>query len=182
MQKYIENNYEDMEEMDYNKFCRIAKKYPKMFNKYIKTEYGTPFDILNMTETGGTYAIELKSRTKKFNDCYIEIEKFSRLRDLWRNRLVLPVYICFFDNDCYMWLLNEVKNANLYLSTKVKPMKDDEYECDRIGLDFSEAIHMDLDGNILERPTDTIKSRVLPAYKDPEIMDAQINKYNWYKL
>ena len=182
MQQYIENNYKEIEEIDYEKFCRMAKKYPKMFSKYIQTEYGTPFDILNMTATGGTYAIELKSRKNKYSDCYIEMEKFTRLRNLWRERYVLPVYICFYENEVYMWLLNEVSNVKIYLNAVVKPMKDDEYECERIGLDFSEAIHMDLDGNILERPKNSTKSRRLPAYKDPEIMGTIINRYNWNRI
>jgi hypothetical protein len=179
---YIEGKYLKEEEIDFKKFKKLADRYPKMFKKYRQTEYGVPFDILNLTYTGGTYAIELKSRKKKYNDCFIEWEKFSKLRELWRNNCVLPVYICFYEDETYMWLLNEVCGITPYLNTSISDREGGYYEVDRIGLKYSEAYRFDKDFNVTYRPNNINKSATLPKANDEELMDAQITKYNWKKI
>ena len=180
--KYIDGKYMKWEDVDFDKFKALAGKYPKMFSKYIQTEYGVPYDILNYTETGGTYAIELKSRNVKFDDCFIEWDKFSKLRELWRNRCVLPVYICFYDDETYMWLLNEVCSITPYLNATISDREGGFFEGDRVGLQFSEAYRFDRDFNITYRPDNINKATTAPKGTPPEEMERTVNKYNWYMV
>ena len=153
-----------------------------MFHKYRQTEYGVPFDILNLTNTGGTYAIELKSRRDKYRDCFIEWDKFSKLRELWRNNCVLPVYICFYEDETYMWLLNEVCAITPYLNASISDGEGGHYEGDRVGLQFSEAYRFDRDFNITYRPDNINKSSQLPKPNEPELVEGQITTFNWKNI
>lgn len=181
MSEFKKMAYAKEEQYDMEMFERLAKKYPIMFNRYCQTEYGVPFDVFNMTQTGGTYAVELKSRGYKSEDCFIEMVKFARLRDLWREREILPVYICFYpiEQETYMWVLSEVKSVKPYLDIVVKDCSGEKKTADRFGLSFEDAIQFDKDFNIVRKPKYTGNA---PKYRDSEIMDNKITINNWNRI
>lgn len=183
--QYIENQYLEEEKIDFEKFEKIAKRFPKMFSNYKETEYGCPFDVISLTDTGGTYAIELKTRHKKYNNCFIEWDKFSRLRELWRNNKVLPIYICFYDDEAYMWVLPEVSAITTTLNVQIKPPKGEIYEADRVCLKFDEAYHFtNLNGDIqFTKPiSPRYELKESPKYSDKSILETAITKYNYKKI
>ena len=183
MNEYIEGYHTDEEKLDYERFVEFAADFPVMFNIHRETAYGCPFDVLNRTATGGTYAIELKSRYKEYDDCYIEWDKFSKMRELWRNQHFLPVYINFYKDAVYLWKLNDIEKINVYLNVWIKPKKGEPYEGDRIGLNFNEAYKfIKKNGKYVCVYKPDNDSGVKPPYYDTTLMNQEITKYNYYKL
>ena len=178
--KKFTSNFSDYEAKGIELLKRIAEKHKKTFAVIKPTEYGCIFDALAMNHTGGTYALELKTRDYKSEDCYIEVIKYERLRDLWRFSKILPLYIVFYPEDCYMWVLTEANNPTFHPNVIVRQKDGYVYETDRFGLDFNDAIHMDLDGNVLYVPQ--IKIGKIPEYKDPSVMEEKITRQTIEKL
>ena len=160
---------------------RVAKKFKKTFTEIKPTEYGCFFDALARNHTGGTYALELKTRDYKSEDCYIEVMKLEKLRDLWRFSKILPIYIVFYPDEAYMWVLTETNNPVYHANVVVTQKDGYTYETDRFGLSFDEAIHMDLDGNVLSVP-ENISGKKVPEYKDPSVMEGKITRQKIEKL
>lgn len=192
MNEFIEGNHTKQEELDYKKFTDFAEHYKVMFNKHKETEYGTPFDALSLTESGGTYAVEIKTRYGEYDDYYIEFEKFAKMRELWRNKGYLPVYINFVekngtDKNVYLWKLNEVQNVKPYLNVQIHPKKGEAYEGDRMGLYPNEAYKFTWNESKgkydITKPTAPLhKTDKMPVYNDTSILNNPITKYNYYKI
>lgn len=177
MEKYTEGLYEDYEENGFLKFEALAKKFPKWFSVVKKTGYGARYDALCANKTGGTMAVEIKTRGKQYEDAYIEMPKYSYLRELWFNNGVLPLYVVFYKDCTYMWNLAVTKPCNYYWGVEVSPKMGEPYRCDRFGLCFDDAVKFDLEGNIVSAPQKITKTAP-PVWKDPIIFDTEITKYN----
>lgn len=180
--EYIKDRFVNEENRDYNLFCEFARHYPDMFDTYVATEYGCPFDLLCRTVTGGTYCIELKYRNTKYDTCFIEWDKYTTLKKLWNYKKWLPVYICFFENEIYMWILSEVSKADIHLNIEITAPTGEKYLGDRIALYYDEAYRFVPEGKKLKvtKPK-TKKNNILPAYID-DIKNLTVTKKNYWNI
>lgn len=141
MEGYKHGIFKSDEKKDSDYFKKFAET-AKRFSQFKETEYATFYDIIAWNLSGGTEAVELKTRgkgTDKFKDCFIEPEKFGDLKNLWLWYRTLPLYINFIGDwkNVYIWVLPQLQNTlNFYPSVLI----DGKWES-RIGLRWDEAYH-----------------------------------------
>lgn len=106
-ENWKENIYERDEALDMMYLSDFAGGWRDMFaTQPFETPYGCQADAFTINHTGGTVAIETKSRKGEFNgftykgydDIYIEDGKYRYLLSLWTNYGVPALFINFFND------------------------------------------------------------------------------------
>lgn len=143
---YVAGQFDEEEQLALIEFEKFSKYLPKIFDSYTGTPSGTRVDVFGTNITGGCEYIELKKRDEradKFEDCFIEPEKYTSMMNSWDDKGCFPIYINFIGDykNVYLYYLPEVSDKKLHKNVRIRHQNGLYSREDRYGLPWNQAHH-----------------------------------------
>lgn len=111
----IKETVDKFENKDWSLFCEVANDNPNLFYLISPTDVNYKYDGIAINCTGGTSAVELKSRTSLFDELFMEIGKWNNASAL--NEIGIKYLYINFINDTSMYMFLP---SRLPLKPKIK--------------------------------------------------------------
>lgn len=167
MSKKFEPHIYDKQEMvdieKFKEFYNNSTLLKKWFALTAETDSGWVYDGFAINNTGGTSCLEFKDRSPYFltkEDCFIEPKKYHNLMRLYRGYRIVPVYINFFGDVIYIWLLPTVKQYHVYENIPIRGEIVDRY-----GLPWADAFKFEkVNGKWVKTQTPVIDVKPQAGY------------------
>lgn len=119
----MSNFFNSSEEID-DKYFNILNNRMGWFKEMNRNHLMSEIDWMCINKTGSTTNCELKLRDNQINsfeDVYIEVGKYKKLIERYKNNDEIPLYINFFQNENYVaiWDLRKVNKMNYYPNARI---------------------------------------------------------------